>query len=131
MVGHEVDDDLQASLVRPLHKLLEFADARLRVFRQVGINVVVVANGIRAACLALHHIGVVLGNAVGGVVGLAGMLNDACEPNMGTAKSPNLIQSLGCKVLHGAASVLLLGAEGDAVSVVCTEKAGKDLIDGH
>ena len=65
MIGHEVDDDLESCLVRTFHQQFELADAFLRVFRQVGVNVVVVADGVRTASFTLHHIGVVGSNANG------------------------------------------------------------------
>ena len=59
------------------------------------------------------------------------MFDDARVPYMRTAKASDLLQSLGCKVLHSAASVLLLSAEGNATVLVRTEKARENLIDSQ
>ena len=46
MVRHEIDDDLHTGLVGALHQLLKLLHALFHVHRQVGVNVVVVRNGI-------------------------------------------------------------------------------------
>ena len=46
MVGHEVNDDLHTCLMGTLHKLLELRHAVRHINRQVGVNVVIVRNGI-------------------------------------------------------------------------------------
>ena len=46
MVGHEVDDDLQACLVGAGYECLKLLHALLHVDGQVGVYVVVVADGI-------------------------------------------------------------------------------------
>ena len=59
------------------------------------------------------------------------MFDDSCVPDMSTAKCSDLLQSLGCKVLHQATPVLLPCSERNAASLIVSEEAGKDLIDGH
>ena len=46
VVGHEVDDDLHASLVGALHEVLELLHTGGHAARQVGVDVVVVAYGV-------------------------------------------------------------------------------------
>ena len=131
MIGHEVYDDLQTCFVRPLNQQFKFVDALCRVFCKVGVNVVVVANGVGTARFAFNNIGIVLGDAVGRIIRLAGVFNDACKPDMRTAKTSDLFQSLGCKVLHCSAAVLLLCAERNAVCFIGTEKPRKDLVESQ
>ena len=131
MIGDKVDDDLQTSFVRPFHKQFELVNALVWILRKVWVNIIIVANGIRAACFAFHDIRIVLLDAKCRVIGLACMLNDTCVPDMCTAKCLDLLQSLGCKVLHSAAPVLLLRAERNWRLLVCTKQAGEDLINCH
>ena len=130
MVGHEVDDDFQACLVRPLHEQFELTDTPRWVAGNVWIDIIVVSDGIRAAGFALHHIGVVDGKAHVGIIRPRGMCYDACVPYMRTAKASDVFQCLGCEVLHRSAPILLLRAEGYKALSVVTEEPGEDLVEG-
>ena len=106
MVGHEVDNDLHAGLMGALHQLLELLHALLHVDSQVRVHVVVVGDGIGRTSLTLHHSGVLAGNAVGRVVGLRGVTDNARIPHMTVARLRQLLQHLRREVVHLATTVL-------------------------
>ena len=131
MIGNEIDDDLQSCFMCPFYQEFELTNTLLGVFRKVWIYVIIVANSIWTACFALHHIRVIDGNSISRIIRLACVFDDSRIPDMSTAKSSDLLQSLGCKVFHQAAPVLLLCSERNAVRLVVAEQTGEDLIDGH
>ena len=54
-VWHEVDDYFHPFGMGALHELAEFVHAVRHVDGHVGVDVVVVADGVGRACLAFHH----------------------------------------------------------------------------
>ena len=74
VVGHEVDEDLQPSLVRPLHESLKLGHAVGHAHGQIGRHVVVILHRVGRSGLALNHGVVILGDAIGGVVRAGGVL---------------------------------------------------------
>ena len=73
---------------------------------EVGVDIVVVGDGIGGACPTLHDGGVLTGNTVGAVVGLGGVADDARVPDMAHAHLPDLLQGGGREVVHLSAAVL-------------------------
>ena len=90
MVGDEIDDDLQAGGMGPLHQGLELGHAPGGIVRQIGIDVIVIRYGIGRSGLALDDLG---GNAP--AVGLLrGMADDAGIPH---GAGPHLVAEIGEK----------------------------------
>ena len=128
VVGHEVDDDLQASLMAACHQLFKLLHALFHVDSQVGVNVVVVGDGIRRTGLALHHGRMLAGNAIGCVVGLRGMADNAGIPHVGDAHGSDVLQHLRCEVVQLATAVLSNRSVRHAVDVTIAEKTCEYLI---
>ena len=129
MVGHEVDDDLHACLVRALHQLLKLLHTLLDVDRQVGVYVVVVGNGVRRACPTLHHRRMLAGNSVPGVIGHRCVTDDARVPNMAHAHLTDMFQYSGREVVHLSTTVLLNRTTGFAGRVTVGVQTGENLIE--
>ena len=85
VVGHEVDDHLQIGLVSTHHQILKLLHALWHLHGQIGVDVVVVLDGIRTAGIALHHCGMILLDAILRVVSLRCMLNETRVPDVGRA----------------------------------------------
>ena len=82
MVGHEVNHHLQPCSMRALHKRLKFLHSVRNVHRQVGVDIVIVLNGVRRTCLPLNDYGIVFSNAEIRITGLCGVLQKSGVPNM-------------------------------------------------
>ena len=131
VVGHKVDDDLKTSLMGALYQCLELLHALIDIDSQIGIDIVIVGDSVRRASLALDDSRMVLGNAIGCIVGLGGMADDACVPNMAHAHRSDFFQSCGREAVHLSTSVLgqrtILDASGVAIAI----EAGENLIDKY
>ena len=128
MVGHEVDNHLHASLVRARYKSLKLRHAIVHINRQVGVDVVVVGNGIGRACLSLYHSRMLTGNAVLAVVRLRGVTDDARVPNMAHAHFPDFLQGRGREVVQFSTSILFYRTILLASSVTIAVETGEYLI---
>ena len=106
MVGHKVDDDLHASLVRALDECFELLHTLVDIDCEIGVDIIVVGDRIRRACPTLHHCGVVPGNTIGRIVGLSGMTDDTRVPDMAHAHLPDLFQDGGREVVQFATAIL-------------------------
>ena len=80
MVGHKVDDDLQSCLVRALYQGFKLLHALIYVDGKIGIDIIIVADGVRRACPTLHHGWVLGGYAILRVVGLGSMTYHTRKP---------------------------------------------------
>ena len=131
VVGHEVDDHFHASLVGTLHQCLELLHTLLHIDCEVRIHVIIVRNGVGRASLTFDDGRMVLGDAVGGIVRLRGVADDACKPDMAHAHLPDFLQGAGREVVHLSTSVLfyrtILLAGGIAIAV----ETGENLIDNN
>ena len=58
MVGHEVHDYLHPRLVRPCDKPLPLLHTLIDVDSQIGVNVIIIGNGIGRTGTPLDHLGV-------------------------------------------------------------------------
>ncbi len=67
----------------PVAECVEFLHAAVDVDGQIGIDVVIVFNGVGRAGFSLDDVGIVGRDAVGTVVGGGSVLNDAGQPYMG------------------------------------------------
>ena len=106
VVGHKVDDDLHVGLMGALHQGLEFGHTAGHVDGQVGVDVVIIGDGIGRTGLAFRHRGVLPGNAVAGIVGGGGVTDDASVPDMGESHAPDAAQTHRIEIVHLAHAVL-------------------------
>ena len=131
MVGHEVDDDLQSRLMTTLHQLLKLLHTLCDVDGQVGVDVVVVGDGIGRAGLSLHDGRMVARNAVGRIVCLRSVAYDAGIPNMTHAHGTESFQYRGREVVQFSTTVLFYAAVLLSVYAAITIETGKYLIDDY
>ena len=82
VVGHKVDNHLQVSLVGSHNEVLKLLHAFRHLRGEVGIDVVVVLDGIRTSCDTLHNGRVVALDAILRVIALGGMLDETCVPDV-------------------------------------------------
>ena len=131
MVWDEVDDHFQTGAVGALHEIFKLAHTLVGLRGQVGVDVVVVLDGIGRAGGAFHHFGVVAAYAVGAVVRLCGVFQEACVPDVGEAKLSDAVQGGSGKVFHLAASVFLYGAAGLVGGILVAIQAGQHLVNKY
>ena len=106
MVRHKVDYHFQAGLVRACHQFFKFLHTVCGVVGQVGVNIVVVAHRVWRPCLAFDNAGVVVVDAVAGVIGLRGVFEYAGVPNVRSAEFFDFGQHAWCEVTEFGAAVL-------------------------
>ena len=92
VVGHDVDYHLEAAAVGALHEGHELVETAVGVDGQVGVHIVVVAHGIGRTGASLDHVGVVGRDAVGRIVGGAGVMRHAGEPHVGDAERVEAVE---------------------------------------
>ena len=64
MVGNKINDKLQPIGMRALDKCVEFGHSPLDVYGQIGIDIIIVFNGVRRPCASVHHQRIILFNTV-------------------------------------------------------------------
>ena len=82
MIGDEVHKEAEPRSVRTLQECLQLGHALGGLLRQIWVYVVVVLDRIGRSRDSLDRVGVVWADAVGAVVGLGGMLQQADIPYM-------------------------------------------------
>ena len=106
VVGDKVHQDLQPSLVGTLDEGIQLCLSRVWIFGEIGVDVVVVLDGIGRASLPLHRIGVVGTDALGAVVGLRSMLQQADIPDVGSPETADIGEGFGSEVTELPRAVL-------------------------
>ena len=106
MVGDKVHQDLQACLVGTLDEGVQLCLSRVGIFGEVGVDVVVVLDGIGRACLPLHCVGVVGTDALGAVVGLRSVLQQADIPDVSCSETADIGEGFGSEVTELPRAIL-------------------------
>ena len=105
MVGHKINNDLQPCLVAALHEFLEFLHTSRNARGNIWVHVVVVFDGVSTAGFAFDHGVVVTWNAIGRIIRLRGMLDDAGVPDVCGTQFLDFVQRLRCEGFHGSAAI--------------------------
>ena len=100
VVGDKVHQYPQTCSVCPLDEGIKLTLSLVGIFRQVGIDVVVIFDGIGRTSRSLHRVGVVGTNAVVAVVGLGRVLQETDVPDVGCPKAADIGESFGAEVPH-------------------------------
>ena len=129
VIRHKVDYHLHANLVGSCHQPLELANAILHPDGDVGIDIVIVGNGIGRASISLHDIRVAAGDAT--VLSLKRMPYHTCVPHMSDAHVANLVEHRRGDIVHLAAAVLALAAVNHTMVARVGKQAWKQLIDNR
>ena len=103
--------------------------SRVGIFGEVGVDVVVVLDGIGRACLPLHRVGVVGTDALGAVVGLRGMLQQADIPDVGSPETADIGEGFGCEVTELPRAVLGECAMGLASRILIPPESSEGGVD--
>ena len=85
VIGHKVHDETQSGLVCAAHEGFKFSHAVFGTYSQVGVDVVIVFDGIGRTGTAFDDVGIVAAYAIGRIVRLGGVFKQARVPNMGEA----------------------------------------------
>ena len=129
VVGHEVDDDLQSGFVGAVEQCLKLVHATGHVDGKVGVDVVVVDDGIGRSGFPLDDGGVLRGQTVGGVVGRGGMAYYAGVPDVGEAHLPDTSEHTAVEVVELATAILDNGPVGGVFYGTIAEQTWQDLIE--
>ena len=110
VVGNEVHNHLQAVVVGALDEGFVLRHAVLHYHGQVGGHVVVVLNGVGRAGPALHHVGIIGRNTLGGVVRHGSVLNHAGVPYVAHPQLLDFFESGVGDVVELAAAIFADGS---------------------
>ncbi|OAV74815.1 hypothetical protein Barb7_01630 [Bacteroidales bacterium Barb7] len=131
VVGHKVDDNLHACLVRPLNQLFKLLHTVGNTVGKCRIYVVVILDGVGRACRAFHYAAVVFADAVSREIGLGGMFDNAGVPDVGNAQLLYLRQSQSGKGREFARAVFRHIPIADKPLVQVSKQAGEHLINNY
>ena len=115
MIGDEVDDHFQAAGMGAFHQCLKFGHAVWHIDGKVGIDVVVIFNGVWRSGISFDNEWVVVLDTIGGIIGFCGMFDNAGIPNMCGSKVGNGFNCACRYVVQFATAVLLDAAIGGAM----------------
>ena len=124
VIGHEVDDHLHPSLMGSIDKFLPFLHPAVDVDSEVGIDIVIVGDGVGRPCPTLYDGTMLAGNAETGVIGLGGMSDNAGIPHVGDAELAEALKHYFIKVVELAATVFGNRSSLFAGGVAIAENAG-------
>jgi hypothetical protein len=110
MIWHKVHYQFEVLVVDAFEHSLKFFHTVGDAFSQIGINVVIILNGIWRAGISLYYVLVVGEYAVGRIVSTLGMLYDTGEPHMRGAELLYGLKYRGGDVVEFTGTVLLYGA---------------------
>ena len=82
MVWHEVDNHLHTIVMGAVHEIFKLMNAIGHIYCYIGVNVVIVANSVRRAGVAFHHMRIRRLNAILRIVGFSGMFNHTSVPHV-------------------------------------------------
>ena len=131
MVGHKVNNHLQTSSVCALNECLKFLHTIGHADSKVGVDIVIVLNGVRRTRLPLHNNGIVFSNAEVRITGLGSMLQKSGIPNVRITTLLNALQYFSRKVVHLATTILGECAALHILASAITKEARKHLINIH
>ena len=131
MVGHEVDNYLQACIMGTLNQLFKLLHALLYIDGQVWVNVVVVGDGIWRTCLTFHHSGMLAWNAKLAIVGLSSMADNSGIPHMAYSHLGYVLQHFWRKVCQFSTTVFGNRAVNLAGNVTIAEQTREYLINNY
>ena len=129
VVGHEVDDHAHAGVVCTLYKSLELVNAARYVYGEVGVDVVVVGDGVGAAGMAFDYVRGVARYAVGGVVGVVGVLKHTGIPHVCGSETSDRVKYGGCDVVEFARTVDIDGTVYNGGLAIICKQARQQLVD--
>jgi hypothetical protein len=128
MVRYEIHQGFQPAAMCTGNEFFELFHAFRYVVGQIGINIIIVFDGIRRSGFSFHYGRVVGTYAIFAIIRPGGMFRDTGIPDMGCAEFFDFFQCLHCEVGQLAATVFLQAAVVNAMIVVITEEAGEYLI---
>ena len=129
VIGHEVHEHLHACRMGAGYECLELCHACVYIHGNVGVDVVVVGDGIRRPGTSLHDPGVLARYAESGIVRTRRMADDAGKPEMGDTEVMDALQHLAVEVVHLPRTVLLQRSVLLAGEVAVAEGTGENLVD--
>ena len=131
MVGHKIDDDFESRFVGTLDKVFKLRHAVLYLHCHVRAHVIVVTDGIGRPRFSLHHMGIAGSDALAGVIGGSGMLDDAGVPHVSGTQRFDGTQFALVNFVELSHTILADTAIGYAMFVAVGEPSWHQLVDNH
>ena len=128
MVRHKVNDDLHSGQMRTINKLLKLHHSVRHIDGYIRINVVIIRDGIRRACLTLDYTRMLARNAILRVVGCCSMPDNTRIPHMRKTHIVDLTQAHYIEIVHLPHSILGKRTILLASRITIAEKTSEDLI---
>ena len=98
---------------------------------EVRVDIIIVGNGIRRACLTLHHTRMLRRKAVVGIVGLSGMTDDSRLPHMRHTKLLDSLQTILINISEFSTTIFGNRAVLYTRRITIAEKSSKYLINNY
>ena len=131
VVGHEVHDHFQVGGMGALYESVKFAQAVFDVDGQVGVNVVIVLDGVGGAGFSLDDGGMVALDAVGSVICLGSVFEKSRVPHVCKAERADALQFGFGEIVHLATPILGQASTGLVVGLPVAVEAWKYLVDEY
>ena len=107
MIRNEVDNHLHLLCVGTTDKRLKLIHPTLNIDRQIGIDIVVIGDGVGRPCPTLHHLRMLTRNVKSRVIGLRGVANDARQPDVRNAEAADAPKRAVIEVVELSTTVFL------------------------
>ena len=128
MVRNEVDNHLQAFLMGAFYQVFKLAHTFRNIISDVGVDVVIVGNGVGRTSLTLDNTRCLTWNTESRIVGASGMTNDTSVPNGIYTERLYLLQRCNIKVVHLSNTIFCKRTVWLSVVVLVAKGACKDLV---
>ena len=128
MIRDKVDNHLQAFLMGAFYQVFKLAHTFRNIISNVGVDVVIVGNGIGRTCLTLNNTRCLMWNTESRIVGASGMAYNASVPNAVYTERPYLLQRCIVKVVHLSNTIFCKRTVWLSVAVLVSKGACKHLV---
>ena len=131
VVWHKIDDDFEPGIVCTAYQRLKLGHAVGHAFGQVGVDIVIIGDGVWRPCLAFHNRWMVGRQPIPGVIGLRGMANDSRIPHMTYAHLTHGGKLRSTDGVEFATTVFINCAVLARTTGAIAEQTGKDLVNDN
>ena len=129
MVGHYIDNHFHALRMSTRNQGFKFLQAVSRVYGEIGINVVIIFHGVRRTGATLHHIGIVIADAVSSVIANDRMMRHAGVPYMSYAQFFDRFKRSLINIIKFSNTIFFNRAPGFIGAIGVAVEAGENLVD--
>ena len=128
MIRDKVDNHLQPFLMGTFYQVVKLAHTFRNIISNVGVDVVIVGNGVGRTSLTLNNTRCLTWNTESRIVGTGGMAYNASVPNAVYTERLYLLQRCIVKVVHLSNTIFCKRTVWLSVAVLVAKGACKHLV---